>query len=361
MGDQRHDITIPGFAIGPHGEPREDVRVLAVYAAALFGAGCVLGCLSVVVPAESQFDKLPGLLTSLAAGVMAILVYLVRDRIGMRAIYAVWGAGMVDVALFPIFAFEDATYNAVVPTVMYYLWGALYAGYFFRRHAALLGLAFIGVCFSAVLVILAGWDETFQNFVLTFGTIATIGMLVSFLRERMERLVVVLSRAATTDALTGLLNRGAFSDRFEQEIERARRSDATVALLVGDIDHFKEINDRFGHAGGDRALEAVAEMLQRTKRRCDVAARLGGEEFALILPDAEGAEAVIAAERMRREVGERSAEVGLGVTISFGIATFPEHGLASEDVMLAADRALYEAKRLGRNRTVVHEGPLTVA
>lgn len=173
-----------------------------------------------------------------------------------------------------------------------------------------------------------------------------------------------LRRLSTTDRLTGLHNRGVFDERLTEEGSRAERyrHPLTVALL--DIDHFKRFNDRFGHAGGDEALRAVAEVLQRSVRRNDVVARYGGEEFALILPETEAEKALSKMEALREAVanepmvlpGRRLSRL----TVSIGVASWPADGDRVAAVLSRADARLYEAKRGGRNRVVGPE-PLASA
>jgi diguanylate cyclase (GGDEF)-like protein len=183
--------------------------------------------------------------------------------------------------------------------------------------------------------------------------LVSVGGLVGMLRANVNRVIWRLSDAAVTDELTGLLNRRGFHDLFDTELERARRSGQPLSLIVGDLDHFKALNDRFGHAAGDRALEQLALILNTAKRRIDAAARIGGEEFAVILPDSDHHAAYILAERMRREVRETFMYEPYELTISLGVATFPLHGGDAEALVASADDALYAAKALGRDRSVV--------
>jgi diguanylate cyclase (GGDEF)-like protein len=178
-------------------------------------------------------------------------------------------------------------------------------------------------------------------------------MFVRLVRDRMIALVARLGDAAHRDALTELLNRRGFDEIFDVELERARRSDTPLSLLLGDLDDFKRLNDEFGHGAGDAELRRVARTLRVAKRRFDVAARVGGEEFALLAPDCDEQGAYTLAERMRTEVDLGPARGERTLTISFGVATFPLHGESADDLLRAADRALYRAKRLGRNRSVV--------
>jgi diguanylate cyclase (GGDEF)-like protein/PAS domain S-box-containing protein len=165
-----------------------------------------------------------------------------------------------------------------------------------------------------------------------------------------------LDRLAATDPLTGLPNRTRFLEIARAEIERATRYQRAVTVMMFDLDHFKRLNDTHGHAAGDAALRAFAALCQATLRVNDVAARLGGEEFAAILPETTAANALTLAERLRSET-ERLAPEGQRLTVSIGIAEV-RSGETSIDAALArADAALYAAKRAGRNRVRSEEPP----
>lgn len=164
-----------------------------------------------------------------------------------------------------------------------------------------------------------------------------------------------LRALATTDGLTGLVNQRAFHERLEQEVAGALAAGRPLGLVVIDLDHFKAINDSHGHAEGDKVLEAVAARLRSVVRGTDVAARLGGEEFALILPDAGPASAIATAERARVAVAELTVGAR-SLTASAGIATCPENGTEAGRLLQRADSALYSAKRSGRNRCHRYSG-----
>jgi diguanylate cyclase (GGDEF)-like protein len=161
-----------------------------------------------------------------------------------------------------------------------------------------------------------------------------------------------LAALATTDPLTGLGNRRAFDEALDHEARLAGRGIRPLSLLVLDVDQFKSFNDAFGHPAGDEVLVRVAEVVRSCCRGPDVAARLGGEEFAVLLPGTDRAGAVTFAERVRRAV-ERGPWPLRPVTVSIGIATFdPGCREAGRQLVEAADRALYRAKQAGRNRVV---------
>ena len=171
------------------------------------------------------------------------------------------------------------------------------------------------------------------------------------LRERNEE----LSRLATRDPMTGCLNRRAFFEQATRLFELARQRGEGLVCVMADIDHFKQFNDRHGHATGDQVIQAVAAILCSGVRGTDLVCRYGGEEFCLLLPQREAADVASLAERLRREIertagGQIESVAGLQVTASFGMALF-EPGLSGLTALVdRADQALYDAKRTGRNR-----------
>jgi diguanylate cyclase (GGDEF)-like protein len=162
---------------------------------------------------------------------------------------------------------------------------------------------------------------------------------------------------STRDRFTGLLNRAVFNEQLEREVAFARREGTRFAVAMLDIDHFKRFNDTHGHAGGDQALHLVAQTLRQACRETDVVARYGGEEFALILPGVRSSFAHGLLERFRREVAATAIKlVGrprqVSVTISIGVASWPEDGDTAAEILSCADRRLYEAKARGRDQVV---------
>lgn len=182
----------------------------------------------------------------------------------------------------------------------------------------------------------------------------TLGFHSSFALEK-ARMHQEATKLATTDGLTGLNNHRTFQERLEVEIARAKRFNHRLSLLIIDIDYFKKFNDNFGHRVGDEVLRRVACLLAESTRNIDFAARYGGEEFVLILPETAIEGAVLTAERIREVIARRKMNVDgkdLSVTVSIGVASFPEDADYREMLIERADNALYSAKKSGRNKVV---------
>src|SRR6185436_19798287 len=189
---------------------------------------------------------------------------------------------------------------------------------------------------------------------------------ILFLRTVANQVAVAINHAALyaqmqqqalTDSLTGCYNRRSFEMQLDRELQVATRLHQPVSLLMLDLDRFKQLNDSVGHDAGDDALRKLADCFNQELRAVDTACRFGGDEFALILPQAFDEGALIVAERLRRSI-EQIQIPGFGhLTASIGISAFPVHGSTRAELVSTADNALYSAKRAGRNRVVVFRSP----
>ena len=183
-----------------------------------------------------------------------------------------------------------------------------------------------------------------------------VQLKIKSLQDELKRSNALLKELSNTDPLTQLFNRRYLMDAIEKECQRVVRKGGTLCLIMLDIDHFKKINDTYGHQEGDNVLQKVAFISQKGIRAYDIASRYGGEEFALVLPDATMAETAVIAERLRQDIerhvfNERRPE--MKITASMGIAVFPSVNIQDATALFkAADDALYLAKAGGRNRVV---------
>jgi two-component system cell cycle response regulator len=162
---------------------------------------------------------------------------------------------------------------------------------------------------------------------------------------------------AVNDSLTGLHVRRYFMVRFQEEVSRTERYEKTLSVVMADLDYFKAVNDTFGHTAGDQVLKAVGEYLHESIRDVDSVGRYGGEEFVMLLPETDKADAHLLSERLRKGIAAMELGNLPKITISMGVATFPEDGRTADELLQKADAALYAAKNKGRNRVVGYTKP----
>ena len=173
-----------------------------------------------------------------------------------------------------------------------------------------------------------------------------------------------MKKMATCDQLTGLLNRRGFTEYGGRAFAAARRAGTNLSVIMTDIDRFKFINDRFGHAAGDAALAHFARLVSESRRSEDVIARVGGEEFALLLPGTDLRDAMALADQLCSKIGSNPMDmtsVGLPMTSSFGVAAISEKDVSLDEMVLRADRAMYRSKRAGRNQVDLESSQLMLA
>jgi diguanylate cyclase (GGDEF)-like protein len=183
---------------------------------------------------------------------------------------------------------------------------------------------------------------------------------VEMLKAVADQAAVAINKAqlwemAVTDSLTGLFVRRYFMAKFQEEILRAERYKKVLTVVMADLDRFKRINDTYGHTAGDRVLKAVGKYLQKNIRDVDIIARYGGEEFVLLLPEADKLEAYTVAERLREGFSMLQLEALPQLTLSLGIASYPQDGTNLELLIKRADAAMYVAKQMGRNKVVTYD------
>lgn len=188
--------------------------------------------------------------------------------------------------------------------------------------------------------------DTENNFLTLYASQIGLAITVSDLFEEVKK-------QAITDPLTGLFNRRYFEENIIKEAERALRLKQPFSIISMDLDYLKKINDTYGHQYGDLAIKTIANVLKKEARSIDIPARIGGEEFNLLLPGVDSQGAMIAAERIRKSIESQVLDTIVGITASVGVATFLEHSDRIDELIELADQAMYKAKLNGRNRVQI--------
>jgi diguanylate cyclase (GGDEF)-like protein len=329
----------------------DDRSVVAVSAAAIYSGAAFVGIVESLIPGGEGFSVLP----AAAALVISALMVLIGPRMPRLVLAALGplGVAMIGVAI--------ATTTGYSDSAVLYMWPAVWMAFFFGLWGTALIVGWIGVVHGAVLLSLPAAQSSLDRWVDVVTAVVVVATVVRVLAARNERLVDRLEDEARVDPLTGLLNRRGLEERMDAEISRATRECTPLGVVALDLDHFKRVNDEHGHELGDRVLVWLGALLKEQARGVDIAARVGGEEFIVLLPRADDDAACTFAERVRRAVGDGYPESGRGrmglsddleLTLSAGVASSvpPVDGHA---LLAAADQALYAAKRSGRNRSVV--------
>jgi diguanylate cyclase (GGDEF)-like protein/putative nucleotidyltransferase with HDIG domain len=312
-------------------------------------AGALIGLIALVSPTGADTDPLALTLAIAISLGIAVVAMIGFDRLPIWMFHAGVVASTAAATL-AIHGWGDQAPYGPLP----YLWVTLYAFYFFSLPAALIHIAIVGVMFGIELGTSDIGYTPVSEWVATIASLATAGLVIAAIRDRLSALISNLTDAARSDPLTELLNRRGFEETFEVELERARRTDGSLSVIVGDLDRFERVNTQLGRGGGDETLRRIGDTIVASKRSWDSAARVGGEEFAVLAPETDEHGAYVLAERLRLEI-ERVLEPGVAgeLTASFGIASFPVHGQTAAALLKAADQALAAAKRLGSNRSVI--------
>jgi diguanylate cyclase (GGDEF)-like protein len=325
-------------------------RHAMILAAGLFAGGSLLTLVATAAPHSPDVDVAGAWVVTFCSAVVGAVYWLGRDSLPHWALYlgVVLGTVMISSG---IYINGERHGGAAALNEVYYVWPVVFAAYYFPVRALVAELALVGACYAVVLRIVDPGPIALTRWLIVVTMLVGVGSLIGRLQARVEELVTRLSDSARRDVLTGLLNRRGFEERLDAELARATRAGASVALILGDLDHFKSVNDELGHPAGDAVLLRVAEILEAVSRRADIVARFGGEEFVFILPDADADMAVELAERAREALEKAFADAPIPLTASFGAVAFPRDGTTAESLLATADRALYAAKHSGRNRS----------
>jgi diguanylate cyclase (GGDEF)-like protein len=297
----------------------------------LFGAGAALVLVGLAIertPGTDWMVVAPALVLSFAAAALL----LARPEALPFSAYPFLTAGAS--LLITVVAYSDGSRSSAV--VLLYLWAAVYAFYFYGLWLALLETAWISTASGIELWLRSGLTDWFSHWLLITGTCLVGGLVV-------RQLVSQVRAEAGRDPLTGLLNRRSMLEHLARDRRRSERTGEPLAVVMLDLDLFKELNDRSGHLEGDRYLRDLAAIWASELRGGDILARLGGDEFVVVMPDCTLERACHVADRLRSLTTEEC-------TASAGAAEW-HTGLSVDGLLGAADAALYRAKLAGRNRT----------
>lgn len=318
---------------------------MAYTASGMWGAACVDGLLEGVLPNDPPFSPVP----VIAALVMFCLLVIVGPRLPRRCLAMLGPLGVVTISL-ALSQAPGAGDGAVLYTMP-----VLWSTFFYGRQGAVAILGCVAVGHAAALMLLPASSVYPGRWLDVMVSVTASAIVVLALERRNQGLLGRLAAEARTDPLTGLVNRRGLEERATVQIAHARRDNSPIALATFDLDHFKRINDTWGHATGDRVLVRLAHLLRREARDIDAIARVGGEEFVVLLPgtDLDGARGFTA--RIRAGLADESVGELPTVRVSVGIVSI----VAPDDLSILlerADSALYAAKRAGRDRTASWPG-----
>jgi diguanylate cyclase (GGDEF)-like protein len=314
---------------------------MAYSAAGMYGGAAFVGTVEGLLPDGERFSPVPSLI---ALAVVTGLVLWGR-RLPMPALAALGpiGAALIGIAI--------ATTNGHGDGAALYAWPVLWQSYFFGRRGTVMIIAWVGIVHALALLSLPPGTGYVDRWLDVMVSVTVVGGVIDLLTARNERLLDRLAGEARIDGLTGLLNRRGFIEAAKKELAQARRSGTPLGFVSFDIDHFKAINDEFGHDTGDRVLARLGQIFPEQTREGDLVGRMGGEEFVALLVDSGVDQALEYAERMRAAFAVEApglplATLSAGVTAAAGAVELQPH-------LQLADAALYAAKRAGRNQAVV--------
>lgn len=329
----------------------------------------ILLTLAAIIVISPDIPQFTGYIVLILALVFIFVVAFIMNRIGhyhlsaiftiLGAIAAPWGSLILDPVILKgdLIPLNYVVISVVMSSILL---------------PPLITILVAGIQMAALIYVLSiipitaniNW-ASFCTFIIIISAIST---LTSFIRQRdlkqiaHQKHLLLLNEAklreqSIRDYLTGLFNRRYMDETLEREIRRAERAGFPVGIIMLDIDHFKKLNDKFGHAAGDVVLQEIASLMKAKIRYADIVCRYGGEEIVIVMPEASLHATLQRAEVLREEVKNLDLTYenqALGkITISLGVAIFPDHGNTTQAVMLSVDSALYTAKRAGRDRVVV--------
>jgi diguanylate cyclase (GGDEF)-like protein len=333
-------------------DPRAAEHLMRWVGVAMFVLGSATLLATLPLPDPNTSDHPAIEIVAALLGLGAVFVWALRPgRRWVSRVTLAYGILLVSALM--------AVARPIEATPFFYLWPMVYSAYFCTRREVAFDLALMLVSLALALFLFAHDPMKPGLFMGVAISVTLTTLVVKLLAEHVAKVIGQLVEAADTDYLTGLLNRRAFDVEFHDQCDRARRADVPLALATFDLDHFKQINDRHGHAEGDRVLCEFAALLERELRGGDTLARVGGEEFAVVLFGVGLDDGVAFAARIGRELQRLGEQREKQLSTSAGVAALSDATPDPEALLLVADRALYAAKQAGRRRVAVWEAGTT--
>jgi diguanylate cyclase (GGDEF)-like protein/putative nucleotidyltransferase with HDIG domain len=323
---------------------RRDRVVMARSLAYLLAAGATISLVALLIPHENSTDS-GRVLVQAGCGYALALLVAVAGRQLPRWSFQVFLAAATLLIEWNIYASGDST----SPYAALYFWVAIYAFYFLPRREALIQTGFIIVAYAALLTqVPDAGNASVLRWAITMSALLVGGALIGALQAQ----IAALGQAMRTDHDTGLLNRRGLGEALEVEIDRARRNGSSLSVVAVRFDGHRPLGS--GAGGRGIVLERVADAAAGAKRTMDHAAVTGERELALVLPDCDAHGAYGLAERLRSEIGREVEDLRVGVTVSLGVASYPQHGATAEAVLHDASHGVAAAEHLGGDRTVIY-------
>jgi diguanylate cyclase (GGDEF)-like protein/putative nucleotidyltransferase with HDIG domain len=325
-----------------------DPGVMARSLAYIFGAGATISLLTLAVPSSGVADPHRVVLQAVCGYAICAVLGGIGTRLP-RWSFQLFAAAATLLIEWNIYASGDST----SPYAALYFWVAIYAFYFLSRKEAVLQTLFIVVAYAALLIQApdAG-NASVLRWAITMSALVFGGALIGTLQDR----ITTLARAMRTDPDTGMLNRSGLREALDAEIDRARRSQRPLAVVVVRIDGHRPLSAGAGER--NVVVELVCRSVRRVKRSMDHVARLGEREIALLVPECEPNDAYLVAERVRAAARRELEGLPASITVSLGVACYPEHGATAESVLHAASQGVAAAEQLGRDRTVIYSSEI---
>lgn len=326
-------------------------------------AGASLGLVGVLLPhpAEVNVAALVAVLAIMTAWALAFLV--LADRLPMWTVQVAPVFGVFQATAALVFSGDPLGAYSI-----FYLWPCLYSFYFLSRLNSALTVGLVAVNYGLVLVFMepppgdpASVGDLTHQFVVTVGSLAVAGIMITTLRGMVERLWTRLSDAARTDMLTGFLNAHGLDEILATEIERARPAGQRVGVLMVRVGGVGNLSKQLGHTSGEHAINEIAHLLDDSTRRIDKVGRIDSAEFALVLPETDEHTGYLLAEQILARIRRTYQERSVALTVSIGVAAYPKHASTAEALMQASDAAATVGQMLGSDRAVVYSEDIEAA